>query len=71
MLFASDMCRAHHVPGLQRSRRGFTPQAAAFSDRILLSARQISNRRELRTVVRSHGRIQRKVSLSAFHYINN
>lgn len=56
------MRRTHHVPGVQRSCGGSAAQATAFSDGLLLPARQVPDRGELGPVVRPLGRVQRKVS---------
>lgn len=70
MLFAPNLCRTHYVSGFKRSRRSAAKKTTTISDRLLLSTRQISNWRKFCAIVRSHGRVQRKVSLSAFHYIH-
>lgn len=62
MLRPLDLCGAHHVPGVERSGRGAAAQAATLRDRLLLSARKVSDRGKLRSVVRTHGRVQREVS---------
>lgn len=70
MLLASHLCRAHHVPRVQRPGRGAAAQTTAIGDGVLLPARQVPHRRELGAVVRAHGRVQREVSDSAFNCVH-
>lgn len=53
---------AHHVPRLQRPGGGAAAQAAALRHRLLLPARQVPHRGELRAELRAHGRVLREVS---------
>lgn len=70
MLQPARVRRAHHVPLVQRPRRGPFAQTAALRHRLLLPARQVPHRRKLRTELRPHGRILRKVSIPTDEYLS-
>lgn len=55
MLQPARVRRAHHVPLVQRPRRSAFTQTAALRHRLLLPARQVPHRRELRPKLRPHG----------------
>lgn len=71
VLLAPRLRGAYHVSVIQRPCGGAAAQAATLCDRIFLSARQISDWGELGAVVRTHGRIQRKVSTTVHTYTHS
>lgn len=62
VLLPPRLLGSYHVYIEQRSGGGSAQEAAALGNRIVLSARQISHRRKLRAVLRSHGRLHGEVS---------
>lgn len=74
MLLTSCLRWAYNVLVFERSCWGVAAKATAISDRFFLSACQVFDWGELRAIIRTHGRVQWKVSTHVYHsskYITN